>query len=201
MCSAMKTYIAFLQSVSGNEWFDAESVCWDINTDPENIECKSEVFYIKSYNELKDMLSYIVEKHDGDNIIIQIGAHSNIQGISFKDINNSDKEQYSDFASWSKVRDLVCNIYNNYSNVILLVFVSCLSAEFVKSLESHHMPIIAAEGKVDPRRASEQLLMIYQKVCKGVDLEDAYNTMLQKYPFEGKICREENERSILKLFI
>lgn len=192
--------IAFIQSVSANEWEIGEIQSFNINNNPNYSNYYSEVFYFKTFQELKNMLMSIDCVPDGY-IIIQISAHSNLDGIAFKDINSSNVNEYVEFVEWSNFNNILLHLYNRFGMSITLIFISCYSSSYVESIKSPHIPIIAAEGEIVSRRAGEHLSKFYENICAGACTKDAYNNMIESFPIEDELKRNEKDRSILKLYM
>ena len=196
----MRKYIAFIQSVSNREWEVGEIICNEIVHNPEYKECCSKVFYIKTFQELTNLLISISDNIRDALIVVQIDAHSNSEGFAFRDVNNPNKDEYSEYVEWIKFYDVLVHLHDTQGANITLIFVSCYSSSFAESLQSPHVTIIAAEGKVSPRRAEEQLLKFYREICMGASVEEAYELMIKEYPIEEERNREEDNRSVLKLY-
>lgn len=197
----MKRYILFVQSVSGSDWEIGEIQNEEINNNSNYFDCKSKVCYVKSFNDLRNWLMSIGDNLRDSSIIIQIDAHSNSEGIAFRDVNNCDKEECNDYVKWSDFNDVFDHLFNTLGTNITLIFISCYSSSFAESLKSPHIPIIAAEGEIAPRRAGEHLNKFYEKICTGKSVEEAYNYMMESFPLEEEIKRNNNDRAILKLYM
>lgn len=197
----MKRNIVFVQSVSGSEWEIGEIQNEEINNNPNYLDCESKVWYVKSFNELRDWLMSIGSDLRDSSIIIQIDAHSNSEGIALRDVNNWDKEGCNDYVKWSDFNDVLTHLYNTLGTNITLIFISCCSSSFAESLKSPHIPIIAAVGEIAPRRAGEYLNKFYEKICTGRSVEEAFNFMMASFPLEEEINRNINDRAILKLYM
>lgn len=197
----MRKYIAFIQSVSNKDWEVGEIICNEIKHNPQYEEWCSEVFYAKTFQELENLLMLISNNIRETLILIQIDAHSNSEGFAFKDVNNPNKDECSDYVEWTKFNDVLAYLYDTQGTNITLIFVSCCSSLFAESLQSPHVPIIAAEGTVSPRRAEEQLIKLYEGICMGASLKEAFELMTKEYPIEDERSRDKDSRSILKLYM
>lgn len=197
----MKRNIVFIQSVSEKEWENGEIQNEEINHNPNYFDCESNVYYIKRFNDLRELLMSISDNTRDALIIIQIDAHSNPNGIFFKDVNNPDKEGCNDYVKWSEFNDIFVHLYNTLGTNITLIFISCYSSRFAESIKSPHISIIAAEGEIAPRRAGEHLNKFYKKICTGKSVEEAYDFMVKSFPLKEELKRNENDRAILKLYM
>lgn len=197
----MRNLIVFIQSVSGREWEVGEIIDSDIKHNPTNLCCTSEVFHIKSFKGLNEKLKLICEKNQDASIIIQIVAHSNLECIGFKDVNSQNRDEFCDYAKWSEIEKVLNYLYKSNGTNITVIFISCYSSIFAESLKSPHVPIIAADGEIVARRAEEQLIRFYEKLCAGSTMKEAFDYMANLFPIENELCRNENDRSILKLYM
>lgn len=197
----MKRYVVFIQSVSGTEWEIGEIQDCEINHNPEYLNCKSEVLYIKKFKDLQNLLMSIANNIRDTPIIIQIDAHSNPEGIAFRDVEDQSREGYADYVMWSEFNDILTHLYKTLGTCITLIFISCYSSTFAETIKAPHIPIIAAEGKIEPRRAGELLSKFYEKACTGANTEEAYISMIESFPIEEERKRDVHDRAILKLYI
>lgn len=196
----MKKYITFIQSVTEKEWELGKMLCEDINYNPDNSECDSDVFNVKTFQELKDILLIISDTKQDAYIIIVIYAHANPESLVFKDINKPD-ENYNDCVQWSMLDEILNYLYGVHEMKISIIFISCCSSVYAETVDSPHIPIIAAEGKISSRRAGEQLYEFFKKICTGYSVKEAYEFMIESFPIEEELNRNEKDKSILKLYI
>lgn len=198
----MKTCIAFIQSVSGKEWEIGEMINDEINHNPNYCDCNSETFCAKTYQELEKALEIISNYNQLDSIIIQIDAHSNSEYLVFKDVQEQDKDKNSDCVEWSRLYEkLNCLYKKEQDRNMVIIFISCYSSTYAKTINSPHIPIMAAEGKIAPRRAGEQLIKFYDRICTGSNIKEAYDYMINSFPIEDELKRDEKDKSILKLYM
>jgi len=195
----MKKLILFIQSVSDPEWEVGEVLQWDIAHNPNYRDSDSRVLYAKNFKVLLNIIEDVKETVC-ESITIQIDAHSNIQGLVFKNKESKKWEEYEDYVPWENINKSFDTLYKKFGNKILLIFISCYSASFFAVLPSPHVPVIAAEGLVAPRRAEEQLQVFYDNLCTGNSVEESYNKMTEKFPIEEEIKRMAEQRAILKFF-
>ena len=71
----MKRNIVFIQSVSEKEWEIGEIQNEEINHNPNYFDCESNVYYIKTFEDLRDLLTSISDNNRDTLMIIQIDAH------------------------------------------------------------------------------------------------------------------------------
>lgn len=197
----MRKFIVFIQSVSANEWEVGEIQSNEINHNPDYSDYGSEVFYIKTFEGLKNKLMSISNNDRDSYIVIQITAHSNSEGIVFKDINNINREDFVEYVRWSEFHEVLEQLHNTFGTNITLILISCYSSVYAESIKTLLVPIIAAEGEISARRAGEQLIKFYEKICTGSTVKEAYDFMIESYPIEDEMHRNENDRSILKLYM
>ena len=197
----MERNIVFIQSVSEKEWEIGEIQNEEIIHNPNYSDCESNVYYIKTFEDLRDLLTSISDNNRDSLMIIQIDAHSNHEGLAFRDVNNPNKEECNDYVKWSEFNDILVHLYNTLGTNITLIFISCYSSVFAESIKSPHISIIAAEGEIAPRRAGEHLNKFYEKICTGKSVEEAFNFMMESFPLEEEFKRNINDRAILKLYM
>ena len=196
----MRKFIAIIQSVTEKEWEVGEMLCDEINNNPDFSESEAKVFYVKTFQELKDQLNMVSIENRDAFIIIVIYAHSDSKHLIFKDFNVPDKD-YNDYIKWEEFDNVLTSLYKVHETIITVIFLSCHSSSYAKTVNLPHIPILAAEGVVSSRRAGEQLVEFFNKACTGSDTETAYGFMIESFPVEEEIHRNERDRSILKLYM
>ena len=183
--------IYFIQSVSEHEWEVGEIIQNEIEHNPDYKDTYSKVLYAKNFIELKSILQQIVNiVSPEDYLVIQIDAHSNTDGISFRDVNNPDKEHCEDFVSWDCLQESLDMLYRKFQGKVLLIFVSCCSAAYFSALRSPHVKVFAADGLLHPRRAEELLLFFYKNLCTGKSIEESFDAMQSTFPINIEKLRE-----------
>lgn len=192
-------YIFFIESLV-KEWPTGKIIANEINQDYED----KAVAYpcdVRSFDELKTVFMDIVNcVNKEDKVVIQIDAHSDANGITFKSVESQDKNSCTDYRSWDDVTKLLDLLYQHFGDNVLVVFVSCLSASYFSGLSSPHINIIAADGIIDPRKSEERLLVFYKHFCSGSDFNQSYKAMIEKFPLEKEMEIEKKHRAVLKLF-
>jgi len=196
----MRKYIAFIQSVTEKEWEVGKMLSDKIYYNPDFLECKSDVFDVKTFQELKDKFNKVSLENRDASIIIVIYAHSDSKHLIFKDFNVPDKD-YNGYIQLEEFDNVLTSLYKVHETNVTVIFLSCHSSSYAKTINSPHIPIIAAEGIVSSRRAGEQLDKFFDKVCTGSDTETAYNFMIELYSIEDEMCRDEDDKSILRLYM
>lgn len=183
--------IYFIQSVSEHEWEVGEIIQNEIEHNPDYKDTYSKVLYAKNFIELKSILQQIVNiVSPEDYLVIQIDAHSNTDGIAFRDVNNPDKEHCEDFVSWDCLQESLDMLYRKFQGKVLLIFVSCCSAAYFSALRSPHVKVFAADGLLHPRRAEELLLFFYKNLCTGKSIEESFDAMQSTFPINIEKLRE-----------
>lgn len=200
ICFIMRKYIAFIQSVSNKEWEVGEMLSNEINNNSNLSECLSEVFNIKSFKELIERLKMISADNLDASIIIVIYAHSDSEHLVFKDLNTPDKD-FSDYINWAELDEVLNLLYKVHGPNVSIIFLSCFSSLYAQAISLPHIPIMAAEGVVSSRRAGEQLIIFFDKVCTDFDTKTAYDFMIESFPLEEEVNRDKKDRAILKLYI
>ena len=190
-------YILFIESVKEKGWEVGAIIDNDIRYNPEYKDIRTFYVKIKNGNELRNLLKkYSKLITVEDYAIVHIDAHSNEMELGFR--NDSQIDDSHNIMSWDDVYDMCDSFFKENDDRILFVFASCLSALYFRKTLSPHIRIIAVENAVAPRRMEEQLLVFYKSFCSGKSFENAYNDMIQKYPIEEELNRDEKEQSILR---
>lgn len=197
----MKHYIAFIQSISGKEWEVGEIINHAISYNPDYCDYYSEVYHIKTYEDLKNILYSIADQYHDCPVTIQIDAHANKEGLVFKDVKSPDKDICTDYVQWASLKDVLGKLFESCGTKITLIFVSCYSTILAEILDTPHIPLIVAEGEIAPRRAEEQLLCFYNKLCTGSNIQEAYDSMIQFFPINEETKQAKDNKSILKLYM
>ena len=183
--------IYFIQSVSEHEWEVGEIIQNEIEHNPDYKDTYSKVLYAKKFVQLKSIIAQIANiVSPEDDLVIQIDAHSNTEGIAFKDVNKPDKEHCEDFVSWDCLRESLDMLYERFQSKVLLIFVSCCSATYFSALHSPHVKVFAADGLLYPRRAEELLLCFYKNFCTGKTIEESFDAMQSAFPINDEKLRE-----------
>lgn len=183
--------IYFIQSVSEHEWEVGEIIQNEIEHNPDYKDAYSKVLYAKKFVQLKSIIAQIANiVSPEDDLVIQIDAHSNTEGIAFKDVNNPDKEHCEDFVSWDCLRESLDMLYERFQSKVLLIFVSCCSATYFSALHSPHVKVFAADGLLHPLRAEELLLCFYKNFCTGKTIEESFDAMQSAFPINDEKLRE-----------
>lgn len=191
--------ILFVESVKEKEWEVGAIINNDITYNPDITDVKTCYVKIKNSTELRRLLENISNGiKDDDFVIVHIDAHSNEFELGFR--NDPNIEDSHNLQSWDDVVKMCDSLFSKINGRALLVFASCLSALYFKNLPSLCYSVIAAENKVDPHRMEEQLLVFYKSFCSGNNFEKAYHDMIQKYPIEEELTRDENKQSILRFY-
>lgn len=191
--------ILFVESVKEKEWEVGAIINNDIMHNPEITDVKTCYIKIKNSTELRLLLEFFSNgiKYD-DFVIVHIDAHSNEFELGFR--NDPNIEDSHNIQSWEDVVKMCDSLFGKYNGRVLLVFASCLSALYFKNRPSSSFCVIAAENKVDPHRMEEQLLVFYNSFCSGNNFEKAYHDMIQKYPIEEELARDDKKQSILRFY-
>lgn len=192
-------YILFIESVKEKEWEVGAIIDNDIKYNPDYKDFRTCYIKIKNSKELRVLLEdYSKVIAAEDNAIVHIDAHLNEMELGFR--NDPQIEDSHNVLSWNDVYDMCVSLFKENDDRILFVFASCFSALYFRKMPAPHIRVIAAENAVAPRRMEEQLLVFYKSFCSGKTFEDAYNDMIQKYPIEYELNRDEKEQSILRLY-
>lgn len=194
----MKRFI-FIQSVSSREFIVGEAIFSKIisnATDVENIMVDSP-YPVLSFEEMQKIIETIAnEMTNSDKLFICIDAHANGSTIYFKATNSSDTSN----VVWERFEEILNLLYNKFGKNALMIFVACCSASYFSTLESPHIPIIAAEGVINAWRAKKLLSVFYEELYNNSTIEQAYDAMIQEFPLEDEIKIEGNHKAVLKLF-
>jgi len=191
-------YCLFIESIA-KEWEVGAIIenAIKYNTDYEDVR----TCHVKITNsiELRDVLvelSRVIKVEDY--AIIHIDAHSNEMELGYR--NDPNVEDIYNIQSWGDIVKMCDCLFSKFSGRALFVFASCLSALYFKNIPSLSFCVIAAENKVDPRRMEEQLLVFYNSFCSGNSFEQAYNEMIQRFPIDEELRRDEKKQSVLRFY-
>ena len=191
-------YCLFVESVKANELEVGAIIENDINHNPDYEDIRTCHVKIMNYIELREVLvefSDVVKKED--HAIIHIDAHSNETELRF--MNDPNLEDLYNIQSWADVVKMCDSLFGKFNGRVLFIFASCLSALYFKKA-SPSFSVIAAENKVDPHWIEEQLLVFYNSFCSGNSFEQVYNEMIQKFPIEEELTRDEKKQSVLSFY-
>lgn len=192
-------YILFIESVKEKELEIGAIINNDIKYNPNYKYIRTCHVKIKNSKELRDLLEdYSKVIAAEDYAIVHIDAHSNEMELGFR--NDPRLEDSHNILSWNDLYDMCNCLFEKYNGRVLFVFASCLSALYFKKQPSSSFSVIAAENKVDPHRIEEQLLVFYNSFCSGNSFEQAYNKMIQRFPIEEELTRDEKKQSILRFY-
>jgi hypothetical protein len=193
-------YIVFIESIKDNEWEVGAIIHNEITHNPDYKDIQSCIIQVRNDIELKKVLSNLsatIIKED--DVIIQIDAHSNENELSFR--NDSYQDDSYNTLTWDDVVNMCDSIFGKYNDRVLFIFASCLSALYFKKKQpSPVFCVIAAENIVAPRRMEEQLLVFYKSFCSGNSFEQAYNEMIQRFPIDEELRRDEKKQSVLRFY-
>lgn len=194
-------YIYFIQSVTKCEWEVGEIMHNEIQNNPKFCNCISQIFYAKTSSDFVCKLNEIVScKNDDDFIVIQLVAHSNQTIITFKNVECENPDEIGDEISWIFFNEIFDKLYNKFKSQVLLILITCESANYFATLTSPHIHVIAAEGNINSHRAEKQLFTFYNELNKGNDFEQSYLSMIEKYPIAEERKRTGKDMAILKYY-
>jgi len=192
-------YFLFIESVKTKEWEVGAIIENDIKFNPDYEDVRTCHVKITNCIELKEVLVEFKEVVKiEDYAIIHIDAHSNETELGFR--NDPNLEDMYNKQSWDDVVKMCDSLFEKYNGSALFVFASCLSALYFKKQPSLSFSVIAAENEVDPHRMEEQLLVFYNSFCSGNSFEQAYNEMIQRFPIEEELTRDEKKQSVLRFY-
>lgn len=192
-------YIIFIESIKEKEGLVGAIIEHDIKFNPDYKDVIT--YFVKitnciGFKKILTDISKIIKENDF--LIVHIDSHANKYELGFRNDPNIEDEQ--NILNWDSVVKMCNSLFGKLYDRALFVFASCESALFYKNESARLYSVIAAENQVDSDRMKEQLLVFYNSFCSGLCFEQAYNSMIQKYPIEAELERDEKKRSILRFF-
>lgn len=197
----MNNYIIFLHSMPDGAWENANVVEWEIRTNPTYSNFHTCIIDVKDKENFISVMSSIASDiKQNSRLILHIYAHGDVIGTAFKHIEESNTPD--NYILWNEYIPLLCKIKSKIERELILIFHSCNAYHIKdeKGIENAVDYLLAPDGVINGRRATEQYICFYEAYASSFDCNYSYNVMMEKFPVQKELELAEKDRSIICYF-